>query len=186
MLTDILTVIWYLNHRGYFLQFFAATSGKKLNDGVLGIDVFLYNTVKMNTHTHYHTHVNTHSCDCGRTHISAHTNAHVYPAQTAVAQTAVAQTAVAQTAVAQTAVAQTAVAQPTSQPMRSASPVAKRTRSKAQRAAWEKQPWSVADADINDLISFLKESTDPWERSLIPEVEKDAIARFAKRAKMTK
>lgn len=70
--------------------------------------------------------------------------------------------------------------------MRSASPVAKRTRSKAQRAAWEKQPWSVADADINDLISFLKESTDPWERSLIPEVEKDAIARFAKRAKMTK
>ena len=122
----------------------------------------------MNTHAHYHTHVNTHSCDCGRTHISAHTNVHIYPVHAALAQTAVAQSAVA------------------TKPMRSASPVAKRTRSKAQRAAWEKQPWSVADADINDLISFLKESNDPWERSLIPEVEKDAIARFAKRAKMTK
>jgi hypothetical protein len=48
---------------------------------------------------------------------------------------------------------------------------------------WENTPWGVADKDITDLLTFLRESDDPWERSLIPEVEKDAISRMAKRAK---
>lgn len=105
----------------------------------------------MNTHSHFHTHVNTHSCSCGRTHISAHTHVNTYETGPI--------------------------------PLRSPSPVARRTRSKIQRATWENTPWGVADKDIADLLAFLRESDDPWERSLIPEVEKDAISRMAKRAK---
>jgi hypothetical protein len=63
------------------------------------------------------------------------------------------------------------------------SPVAQRTRSKQHRATWENTPWGVADADIADLLDFLYKSDDPWERSLIPGVEKNAISRQAKRAK---
>jgi len=114
----------------------------------------------MNTHSHFHTHVNTHSCGCGRTHISAHTHVHMYetgPAKMSAMSANV----------------------PASLP----SPVSRRTRSKLQRATWENTPWGVADKDITDLLTFLRESDDPWERSLIPEVEKDAISRMAKRAK---
>ena len=109
----------------------------------------------MNTHSHFHTHVNTHSCGCGRTHISAHTHVHSYETGPATMPA----------------------------PVRSQPPVARRTRSKIQRATWENTPWGVADKDIADLLTFLRESDDPWERSLIPEVEKDAISRMAKRAK---
>jgi len=100
-------------------------------------------------HTHFHTHVNTHSCDCGRTHVSAHTHAYIYPV---------------------------AEKQQT---------VASRTRSKMAKATWENTPWHVADADLADLLDFLNKSDDPWERSLIPAVEKDAIDRAAKRSKRT-
>ena len=71
-------------------------------------------------------------------------------------------------------------------PKRATSPIAQRTRSKHHRATWENTPWGVADADIADLLDFLKKSDDPWERSLIPAVEQDAIERHAKRAKMSK
>jgi non-ribosomal peptide synthetase component F len=63
------------------------------------------------------------------------------------------------------------------------SPIAARTRHKIARKNWES---SIADADIDDLLQFLRNSTDPWERSLIPEVEKDAIQRFAARNKRAK
>jgi len=117
----------------------------------------------MNTHAHYHTHVNTHFCDCGRAHIAAHTHVHRYnPSSTQVSSKTI-------------PVAMTVP--------RSASPVAKRTRSKQQRATWENTPWAVDDKDIADLLDFLRKSDDPWERSLIPAVEKDAIDRQAKRAK---
>jgi len=66
---------------------------------------------------------------------------------------------------------------------RASSPIARRTRSKQQRATWENTPWTVADADLADLLDFLHQSEDPWERSLIPAVEKDAIERQVKRAK---
>jgi len=72
---------------------------------------------------------------------------------------------------------------PANVPASSPSPVARRTRSKLQRATWENTPWGVADKDIADLLTFLRQSDDPWERSLIPEVEKDAISRMVKRAK---
>lgn len=119
----------------------------------------------MNTqsHHHYHTHVNTHFCDCGRTHITAHTHVHAYPLLTGIANNK--------------------VAAPMPIRARSPSPVARRTRSKQQRATWENTPWTVADADLADLLDFLRKSDDPWERSLIPAVEKDAISRQAKRAK---
>lgn len=120
----------------------------------------------MNTHSHFHTHVNTHSCSCGRTHISAHTHVNTY-----------------ETGPATTSVMPTNVPTSAPPPVRSPSPVARRTRSKLQRATWENTPWGVADKDIVDLLAFLRESNDPWERSLIPEVEKDAIIRMAKRAK---
>lgn len=112
----------------------------------------------MNTqsHAHYHTHVNTHFCGCGRTHVSAHTHVHEYPVVVKTVQAPA---------------------------PRAASPVAQRTRSKQQRATWENTPWGVADADIADLLDFLHKSDDPWERSLIPAVEKDAISRQAKRSK---
>ena len=116
----------------------------------------------MNTHAHYHTHVNTHFCGCGRTHVSAHTHVHEYDVVTTNAVTA---------------------SPPVKQVARAASPVAQRTRSKQQRATWENTPWGVADADIADLLDFLRKSDDPWERSLIPAVEKDAISRQAKRSK---
>ena len=61
--------------------------------------------------------------------------------------------------------------------------VASRTRSKMAKATWENTPWHIADADLADLLDFLNKSDDPWERSLIPAVEKDAIDRAAKRAK---
>ena len=63
--------------------------------------------------------------------------------------------------------------------------VSSRTRSKMAKATWENTPWHVADADLADLLDFLNKSDDPWERSLIPAVEKDAIDRAAKRAKRT-
>lgn len=53
------------------------------------------------------------------------------------------------------------------------------------KATWENTPWHIADADLADLLDFLNKSDDPWERSLIPAVEKDAIDRAAKRAKRT-
>ena len=111
--------------------------------------------------SHVHTHVNTHYCGCGRTHISAHTHAHTYevPQLAKLEQEA---------------------------PKRATSPIARRTRSKQQRATWENTPWAVADADIADLLDFLKKSDDPWERSLIPAVEQDAIQRHANRAKIAK
>lgn len=110
--------------------------------------------------SHFHTHVNTHYCGCGRTHISAHTHVHTYD----VPQQVMHQEA----------------------PKRATSPIARRTRSKQQRATWENTPWAVADADIADLLDFLKKSDDPWERSLIPAVEQDAIQRHANRAKIAK
>jgi hypothetical protein len=64
------------------------------------------------------------------------------------------------------------------------SPIATRTRNKIARKNWES---SIADADIDDFLEFLRSSTDPWERSLIPEIERAAIQRFAaynKRAKV--
>lgn len=59
--------------------------------------------------------------------------------------------------------------------------IAKRTRSKTARITWENTPWHIDDKDIKDLLAFLLLSDDPWERSLIPAVEADAIKRFAKR-----
>ena len=58
------------------------------------------------------------------------------------------------------------------------SPIATRTRKN-----WES---SIADADIDDFLEFLRSSTDPWERSLIPEIERAAIQRFAERNKRAK
>lgn len=115
----------------------------------------------MNTHSHFHTHVNTHNCGCGRTQITAHTHVHMYETGPATMPTSV----------------------PAPAPLRSPSPVARRTRSKIQRATWENTAWGVDDKDISDLLDFLRKSDDPWERSLIPAVEKDAIDRMAKRAK---
>jgi hypothetical protein len=66
---------------------------------------------------------------------------------------------------------------------RASSPIARRTRSKKERATWENTPWTVDDRDLADLLDFLHQSEDPWERSLIPAVEKDAIERQVKRAK---
>ena len=63
------------------------------------------------------------------------------------------------------------------------SPIAARTRHKIARKNWIS---SIADADIDDLLQFLRNSTDPWERSLIPEVERDAIQRFTARNKRAK
>ena len=63
------------------------------------------------------------------------------------------------------------------------SPIAARTRHKIARKNWIS---SIADADIDDLLQFLRNSTDPWERSLIPEVERDAIERFTARNKRAK
>ena len=102
----------------------------------------------VNMHTHIHTHVNTHFCGCGRTHVSAHAHAYVYP-----------------------------VATSTQTQLVSNEPIAKRTRGKQARITWENTPWGVADRDIADLLEFLHASNDPWERSLIPAVEKDAIER---------
>ena len=51
--------------------------------------------------------------------------------------------------------------------------IAKRTRSRM--ANWDK--------DLVRRLDFLRNSDDPWERSLVPEVEKDAIQQSAKRAK---
>ena len=68
-------------------------------------------------------------------------------------------------------------------PVKKEVPVAQRTRSKMQRITWENTPWHVDDRDLDDLLGFLRESDDPWERSLIPAVERDAIERAAKRSK---
>jgi len=106
------------------------------------------------THTHIHTHVNTHFCECGNTHVSAHAHAHVYPA-TKNQQTQVSNN----------------------------EPIAKRTRAKQARITWENTPWGVDDRDLKDLLSYLLLSNDPWERSLIPAVEKDAIERLRIRNK---
>lgn len=121
----------------------------------------------MNTqsHHHFHTHVNTHFCGCGATHVTAHTHVRQYEVMPSLAKVA----------------PPTIAAAPTN--VRSPSPVARRTRSKLQRATWENTTWAVADKDVNDLLDFLRKSDDPWERSLIPAVEKDAIDRMAKRAK---
>ena len=116
------------------------------------------------SHYHYHTHVNTHRCDCGKSHITAHTHVHQYETMPLV-----------------NVAPPTLAAAPAK--VRSPSPVARRTRSKQQRATWENTSWTVADADLADLLDFLRKSDDPWERSLIPAVEKDAIDRMAKRAK---
>jgi hypothetical protein len=62
-------------------------------------------------------------------------------------------------------------------------PIAKRTRGKQARITWENTPWGVADRDLKDLLEFLHASNDPWERSLIPAVEKDAIERLSLRNK---
>jgi hypothetical protein len=104
-------------------------------------------------HTHIHTHVNTHFCDCGRTHVSAHAHALVYP-----------------------------LTEQDTKPLTS-EPIAKRTRGKQARITWENTPWGVADRDLKDLLEFLHASNDPWERSLIPAVEKDAIERHRLRNK---
>lgn len=105
------------------------------------------------THTHIHTHVNTHFCGCGRTHVSAHAHAHVYPVATQQTQIVTNE------------------------------PIAKRTRAKQARITWENTPWHVDDRDLKDLLAYLLLSTDPWERSLIPAVEKDAIERLRLRNK---
>lgn len=117
-----------------------------------------------NIHSHFHTHVNTHTCDCGRTHISSNTHVHTY----------------------QTMPVELVKAAPEKVPQaRAASPVAQRTRSKHDRAAWQNSlPESnAADPDLAKLLVYLRKSDDVWERSLIPEVEKDAISRHAKRSK---
>ena len=115
--------------------------------------------------SHFHTHVNTHFCYCGRAHVSAHTHVHTYDKVAQVAPQVAPQVA-------------TQVA-----PQRSPSPVARHTRSKTARANWESQPWVAEDADINHRLKFLRASDDPWERSLIPAVEQEAIQRASKRSK---
>jgi hypothetical protein len=62
-------------------------------------------------------------------------------------------------------------------------PIAKRTRGKQARITWENTPWHVDDRDIKDLLDYLNNSEDEWERSLIPAVEKDAIERVQLRRK---
>jgi len=108
------------------------------------------------SHAHYNTHVHVHACECGRQHAHAHTHVHEYDS------------------------AATEQKQPQVQKNE---PVAKRTRAQKARITWENTPWHVDDRDLKDLLAFLLLSDDPWERSLIPAVEKDAIDRAAKRAK---
>lgn len=116
------------------------------------------------SHTHIHTHVNTHFCECGRTHVSAHGHAHVFDNGNVAALPSTSQMILPST-------------------QKKEVPVAQRTRSKMQRITWENTPWHVDDRDLDDLLGFLRESDDPWERSLIPAVERDAIERAAKRSK---
>jgi len=108
--------------------------------------------------SHFHTHVNTHFCGCGRTHISAHTHVHTYPVYPATPQMSLKVTI-------------------------PGAPVAKRTRSQKARSVWESEPWTDQDKEIIRRLDFLRNSDDPWERSLVPEVERDAIQQSAKRAK---
>ena len=116
------------------------------------------------SHTHIHTHVNTHFCDCGSTHVSAHAHALVIDNGNVMSLPSTSEMIL-----------------PSIQ--KKEPPVAHRTRSKMQRITWENTPWHVDDRDIVYLLAFLLLSDDPWERSLIPAVEKDAIDRAAKRAK---
>ena len=116
------------------------------------------------SHTHIHTHVNTHFCDCGSTHVSAHAHALVIDNGNVMSLPSTSEMIL-----------------PSIQ--KKEPPVAQRTRSKMQRITWENTPWHIDDRDIVDLLAFLLLSDDPWERSLIPAVEKDAIDRAAKRAK---
>lgn len=113
---------------------------------------------KMNSH--FHVHVNTHFCVCGRTHINAHAHVHTYPTA-ATPQMNLKITI----------------------PVEGAS-VAKRTRSRTARSVWESEPLSAQDAEIVRRLDFLRNSDDPWERSLVPEVEKEAIQQSAKRVKV--
>jgi hypothetical protein len=114
------------------------------------------------SHTHIHTHVNTHFCECGSTHVSAHAHALVIDNGNVTSLPSTSEMIL---------------------PMKKEVPVAQRTRSKMQRITWENTPWHVDDRDLVDLLAFLLLSDDPWERSLIPSVEKDAIERAAKRSK---
>lgn len=57
-------------------------------------------------------------------------------------------------------------------------PIAARTRAKTARITWENTPWHVDDRDLCELLEYLQNSKDQWERSLIPAVEKDAIQRM--------
>ena len=116
------------------------------------------------SHTHTHVHVNTHFCGCGRTHVSAHGHAHVYDNGNVTSLPSTSEMILPST-------------------QKKEIPVAQRTRSKLNRITWENTPWHVDDRDLKDLLTFLLLSDDPWERSLIPAVEKDAIERAAKRAK---
>jgi predicted glycoside hydrolase/deacetylase ChbG (UPF0249 family) len=113
---------------------------------------------KMNSH--FHTHVNTHFCSCGRTHISAHTHVHMYPVVLSMTPKA--------------------APPPTAIPVDG---VAKRTRSRVALANWESDPDAAQDKDLVRRLDFLRNSDDPWERSLVPEVERDAIQQSAKRPK---
>lgn len=112
--------------------------------------------------SHFHTHVNTHFCDCGRTHIHAHTHVHTYPT---------------------TAVTTPQMNLKITIPVEGAS-VAKRTRSHKARSVWESEPPTAEDMEIVRRLDFLRNSDDPWERSLVPEVEREAIHLSAKRAKV--
>lgn len=114
--------------------------------------------------SHFHTHVNTHFCGCGRTHIHAHTHVHTYPLAEPVATPK--------------------MNLKITIPVEGAS-VAKRTRSRMARSVWESEPLSAQDQEIVRRLDFLRNSDDPWERSLVPEVENDAIQQSAKRAKIT-
>ena len=109
--------------------------------------------------SHFHTHVNTHFCGCGRTHFSAHTHVHTYPVVSMTPK---------------------AAPTPTAIPVDG---VAKRTRSHMARANWENNPVAGQDKDLVRRLDFLRNSDDPWERSLVPEVEKDAIQQSSKRVK---
>jgi hypothetical protein len=104
--------------------------------------------------THTHIHTHVNTHFCGCGRTHISAHAHVYPVAT-VQQT-----------------------QPTN-----TEPIAKRTRAKQARITWENTPWGVADRDLADLLEFLHASNDPWERSLIPAVEKDAIERLSLRNK---
>jgi hypothetical protein len=63
-------------------------------------------------------------------------------------------------------------------------PASRFTRGRQARITWENTPWSLDDRDLRNLLDYLGNSTDPWERSLIPLVEADAVERLRLGKKM--